>query len=59
MKSQIVKMLALMLFGAATLSSCAIDNQGRRGRHYDRRYKDRNDRYHDRYRDRDHHYYNN
>ncbi|OOQ59238.1 hypothetical protein [Mucilaginibacter pedocola] len=47
MKKEIVKMLALLLFGAAAISSCAIDNT-RHGRY-------RNDRYHDRGHDRDHH----
>lgn len=40
MKKEIVKMLALLLFGAAALSSCAIDNN-RHGRY-------NNDRHHDR-----------
>jgi hypothetical protein len=43
MKKEIVKMLALLLFGAAALSSCAIDNT-RHGRYRNDR---RNGRWHD------------
>jgi hypothetical protein len=51
MKKEIVKLLALLLFGAAALSGCAIDNT-RHGRY-------NNDRHHDRGHDRDHNGYHN
>ena len=44
MKKEILKLAALLIFGAAVLQGCAIDNQGRRGRrdyrrgHHDNRY---------------------
>lgn len=50
MKKEIVRLLALLVFGAAALTGCSIENQGRRGRynndryHNDRHYNDhRND----------------
>jgi hypothetical protein len=51
MKKDIVKLMALLLFGAAALSGCAIENQGRYKRgDNDRRYRDRHHhRYYDRY----------
>ena len=64
MKKDIKKLLALLLFGAAALSGCAIDS-GRyhRDSHYDR-YHYRNGaytRYNDGYHDRDngYHYHDN
>ena len=53
MKNGIIKMLALLLLGTATLSGCAIENQNRHRRYNDRNHYDRN---YDR--DRDHHYRN-
>jgi hypothetical protein len=43
MKKEIVKLLALLIFGAAALTGCSIDNRGHRGRYYHDRY------HHDRY----------
>ena len=37
MKKEIVKMLALLLFGAAAISSCAVDNN-RHGRYHNYRH---------------------
>jgi|GEM_PF-3048584 hypothetical protein len=54
MKKQIVKVAAILLFGAAAISSCSVENnRGRRanGRHHDRG--------HDRHYDNNGHYYNN
>jgi hypothetical protein len=42
MKKEIVKMMALLLFGAAALSSCAIDNPRSHRRYNNGRYHDRN-----------------
>jgi hypothetical protein len=53
MKNGIIKMLALLLLGTATLSGCAIENN--RPRRYDRYHHYRSyDRYHD-----NGHYYRN
>jgi hypothetical protein len=52
MKNGIIKMLALLLLGTATLSGCAIENQNNRHRRNNDRY------HHDRNDDRDHHYRN-
>jgi hypothetical protein len=42
MKKEIVRLLALLVFGAAALTGCSIENQNHRGRHnYDRHYHDR------------------
>jgi hypothetical protein len=54
MKKEIVRLLALLVFGAAALSSCSIENRGHRGR--DNNDRHHNDRHHDD--DRDHHYRN-
>ncbi|MBD1384100.1 hypothetical protein IDJ75_02330 [Mucilaginibacter rigui] len=56
MKKEIVRLLALLVFGAAVLTGCSIENRGHRGGRYN------HDRYHyDRHADRGHdsHYYNN
>jgi hypothetical protein len=51
MKNQIVRLLALMILGAATLSSCSIENRGHRGRYnHDRYHDDRRDRHDNHYR---------
>ncbi|WP_162499772.1 hypothetical protein [Mucilaginibacter terrigena] len=50
MKKEIVRLLALLIFGAAALSSCSIENHRGRynndryhhGRHYDRDHNDHN-----------------
>ncbi|MBB3967855.1 hypothetical protein [Mucilaginibacter phyllosphaerae] len=39
MKKEIVKMMALLLFGAAVLTGCSIENRGHRGRYYNDRYR--------------------
>jgi hypothetical protein len=53
MKKEIVRLLALLVFGAAALSSCSIENRGHRGRY-------NHDRHHDRHHDNDRdHDYNN
>ena len=57
MKNEMIKMLALLLFGAAVLSSCSIENRGRHGRHY-KKHHGRYDRDRDHNYDRDHHYNN-
>jgi hypothetical protein len=44
MKKEIVKLFTLIVFGAAVLSSCSIENRNHRGRHD-------NDRNHDRHYD--------
>ncbi|MFD0767212.1 hypothetical protein ACFQZI_20320 [Mucilaginibacter lutimaris] len=59
MKKEILRLLALLVFGAAVLTGCSIENQGRRGRydnkryhgryHHDNRYNDRNNGYYGRY----------
>jgi ABC-type nickel/cobalt efflux system permease component RcnA len=54
MKKEIVRLLALLVFGAAALSSCSIENRGHRGRYNNDRHH--NDRHHDD--DHDHHYRN-
>lgn len=55
MKNGIIKMLALLLLGTATLSGCAIENQNRHRRYNDRYHHYRNyDRQHD-----NGHYYRN
>ncbi|MEB0261428.1 MULTISPECIES: hypothetical protein [unclassified Mucilaginibacter] len=51
MKKEIVRLLALLVFGAAALTGCSIENRGHRGR-YD------NNRHHNRDRNNDHHYNN-
>ena len=57
MKKEMIKTLALLLFGAAALSSCSIENRGRHGR-YDKDNHGRNDRDRGHHDDRDHHYNN-
>jgi hypothetical protein len=57
MKKETIKMLALLLFGAAALSSCSIENRGRHRRH-DKDRHDNNDRDRDHSDDRDHYYKN-
>jgi hypothetical protein len=55
MKKEIVKLLALLVFGAAALTGCSVENRGHRGRYdHDRHHDDHHD-------DRGHdsHYYNN
>lgn len=46
MKKEIVRLFALLVFGAAVLTGCSIENRGHRGhdRHYDHhdRYDNRN-----------------
>jgi hypothetical protein len=54
MKKEILRLLALLIFGAAALSGCSIENRGHRGR-YDH-YRHDGYRHHDG--DRDYHYYN-
>lgn len=56
MKKETIKMLALLLFGAAALSSCSIENRGRH-RRYDKGGHHHNDRDHDHHNDRN--YYKN
>jgi hypothetical protein len=56
MKKETIKMLALLLFGAAALSSCSIENHGRH-RKYDKGGHNHNDRNHDHHNDRN--YYKN
>ncbi|MDB5000769.1 MAG: hypothetical protein JWR76_1846 [Mucilaginibacter sp.] len=51
-----IKMLALLFFGAAALSSCSVENRGRHRRHIKDRHN-HSDREHDYLDDRD--YYNN
>jgi len=51
MKKEILKLLALLFFGAAALSGCAIENRG-----HDRWNNDRGHYDHDHDHDRDHHY---
>jgi hypothetical protein len=48
MKKQIVRLLALLVFGAAALTSCSVENRNHRGR-YDnnRHHDDRHDDHHD------------
>ena len=55
MKKEILRLLALLLFGAAALTGCSIENRDHRGGRYnhDRYYHNR---YH--YGDHDYHYYN-
>ncbi|RWY51079.1 hypothetical protein [Mucilaginibacter gilvus] len=53
MKKEIVKMLALLLFGTVALSSCAIDNtrthrRYNNDRHHDRKGDNNRDGYHNR-----------
>lgn len=56
MKKEMIKLLALLLFGAAALSSCSVENRGRHRRHHRERHAHNNwDReHHD-----DKHYHNN
>jgi hypothetical protein len=56
MKKETIKMLALLLFGAAALSSCSVENHGRH-RRYSKDHHDHNDRDHDHQDDRN--YYKN
>jgi hypothetical protein len=56
MKKETIKMLALLLFGAAALSSCSIENRGRH-RRYDKGGHHHNDRDHNHHNDRN--YYKN
>ncbi|MDB5063095.1 MAG: hypothetical protein JWP67_2938 [Mucilaginibacter sp.] len=56
MKKEMIKMLALLFFGAAALSSCSVENRGRHRRHIKDRHN-HSDREHDYLDDRD--YYNN
>lgn len=51
MKKQIFRLLALLIFVSATVSSCSIEYRERHGHHYDRDHHDR-DHDHD---DHDHH----
>jgi hypothetical protein len=55
MKKEILRLLALLIFGAAALSGCSIENREHRGGRYNHdRHHD--DRHHDGYRDS--YYYN-
>jgi hypothetical protein len=56
MKKETIKMLALLLFGAAALSSCSIEKHGRH-RKYDKGGHNHNDRNHDHHNDKN--YYQN
>ncbi|MES2266199.1 MAG: hypothetical protein V4520_05545 [Bacteroidota bacterium] len=42
MKKEILRLLTLLVFGAAVLTGCSIENQGRRGRYDYKRHHDRN-----------------
>ncbi|RFZ82183.1 hypothetical protein DYU05_16315 [Mucilaginibacter terrenus] len=61
MKKEIIRLVALLVFGAAAITGCSIENQGHRGYRYnhDRHYRDRNHNYdrNNNY-DRDHSYHN-
>ncbi|MET3980802.1 ABC-type oligopeptide transport system substrate-binding subunit [Mucilaginibacter sp. UYP25] len=54
MKKEIVRLLALLVFGAAALTGCSIENQGRHGKYNN----NRNHRDHHDYHNNDHHYNN-
>ena len=54
MKKEIMRLLALLIFGAATLTSCSVQNRNHRGPNDHNRHHD--DRRHNG--DRDSHYYN-
>ncbi|MES2060958.1 MAG: hypothetical protein V4456_03505 [Bacteroidota bacterium] len=43
MKKEIVKLFALLVFGATIFSSCSIENRNHRGRYDNGRHHDRHD----------------